>query len=268
MNPVEIVDTHAHLEMPAFDADREAVLERARDAGVDRILSVGNARPEAHSMEKSLDLCDRFGGLSTSVGIHPHDASVASEAWYRRFEAFAASPHVWAVGEIGLDYHYDLSPRDAQRRAFAEQLDLARALDLPVIVHSREAAEDTCRILEAHWAPPNPGGILHCFAGDGAMARRCMALGFYVSFAGNLTFPRAQDLRDALVEVPDDRLLLETDSPYLSPVPHRGKRNEPARVADVAREAARLRGCGYLEVAGQVTRNFKNVFSKRFPPVV
>ncbi|MBP7866535.1 MAG: TatD family hydrolase [Acidobacteria bacterium] len=268
MNPIDIVDTHAHLEMPAFDADREAVIDRARDAGVIRILSVGNARPEERSMEKSLDLCSRFPGLSTSVGIHPHDASLASEAWYRRFEDYAASPHVWALGEIGLDYHYDLSPRDVQCRVFAEQLDLARALDLPVIVHSREAAEDTCRLLEAHWAPPNPGGILHCFAGDGAMARRCMALGFHVSFAGNITFPRAQGLRDALAEVPDDRLLLETDSPYLSPVPHRGKRNEPARVAEVFREAARLRGCGYTEVAGRVMHNFKNVFSKWFPTVL
>ena len=263
----DVIDSHAHLEGGVFDQDREAVLARARDAGVGWILSVGNAHPEDRSMEKALDLCDRHPGLSTSVGIHPHDAHIASPEWFRRMEEMARSPHVWAVGEIGLDYHYDKSPRDVQRHVFTEMLQFAAGLGLPVIVHSRDAEEDTCDILERHWAPPNRGGIMHCFAGGPAMAERCLALGFHLSFAGNITFPNAQPLRDVLPLVPEDRLLVETDCPYLSPVPFRGKRNEPARAALVAEAAARLRGVDPRALARAMRENFKNVFS-RFPGAV
>lgn len=259
-----IIDSHAHLEMDPFDEDRNTVLERAREAGVEFILSVGNAHLEQDSMERALTLCHDTDGLATSVGIHPHDARIASDAWYGKILNLATQPDVWAIGEIGLDYHYDFSPRDSQRAVFRDQLIMARELSLPVIIHSREADADTMELLSTHWAAPNPGGIMHCFAGDITMARQAMALGFYISFAGNITFPKAPNLRETAAEVPSHRLLAETDSPYLAPVPRRGRRNEPAMVRFVVQTLADLHGVSLETMAQQTTGNFKKLFGKHF----
>jgi TatD DNase family protein len=258
-----IIDSHAHLEMPAFDPDRDAVLERARQAGVRFILSIGNAQPEEGSMERSLDLCRRHPGLATTVGIHPHDARIASDRWYRQILDLSGEPEVVAIGEIGLDYHYDLSPRDRQREVFRHQLIMARELDRPIIVHSREAETDTLDLLTELWAPPHPGGIMHCFSGDALMARCCLDLGLCISFAGNITFKNAADLRQAAAAVPVERLLAETDAPYLAPVPHRGRRNEPAHVRLVVEALAELHDRPADEMARQTTRNFKKLFGDR-----
>ncbi|MBN2431054.1 MAG: TatD family hydrolase [Acidobacteria bacterium] len=258
-----IIDSHAHLEMPAFDDDREAVLERARRAGVIFILSIGNAQPEEGSMERALQLCRHHSGLATTAGIHPHDARIASDRWYRQIMDLAGEPEVVAIGEIGLDYHYDFSPRDRQRDVFRDQLILARELGLPIIVHSREAEADTLALLAEYWSPPHPGGIMHCFSGDVDMAQRCLALGLHISFAGNLTFRNAGTLRTAAAAVPPDRLLAETDAPYLAPVPHRGRRNEPAHVALVIEALAETHGLPAPEMARHTTHNFKKLLGER-----
>lgn len=262
--PPFVVDSHAHLDGHTFDQDREEAILRAREAGVGFILAVGNAEPELDSMEKALEICRTHDGMATSVGIHPHDARIAGEEWSRRIRNLASDPLVWAVGEIGLDYHYDLSPRETQRKVFREHLSLARELGLPVIVHSREADEDTLAILGELWAPPHPGGIMHCFAGDLLMARKCLDLGFHLSFSGVVTFPRAEDMREVAASIPPGRILAETDSPYLAPVPHRGKRNEPARVVEVIATLARVRGEEYAETAALTTANFKKLFGSHF----
>jgi TatD DNase family protein len=257
-----LVDSHAHLEMEAFDADRDAVLTRARDAGVGFILAIGNAHPESGSMDKALALCRRHADLATTAGIHPHDARIASDAWHGRLAELLREPEVWAVGEIGLDYYYDHSPRDTQRGVFRDLLAVAREADRPVIIHARDADADLLEILGRHWAPPNPGGIMHCFAGDPAMAARCLALGFHISFAGTLTFPKAENVRAAAAAVPPDRLLVETDAPYLAPVPVRGRRNEPAHVRHVAAALARVHGLDEAELARRTTANFWHLFGR------
>jgi len=257
-----LVDSHAHLEMDAFDADRDAVLERARAAGVGFILAIGNAHPEDGSMDRALELCRRHPGLATTAGIHPHDARIASDAWYARLAERLREPEVWAVGEIGLDYYYDHSPRDVQRGVFRDLLAVARETDHPVIVHARDADADLLEILERHWVPPNPGGIMHCFAGDPAMAARCLALGFHISFAGPITFPKGDNVRTAAAAVPADRLLVETDAPYLAPAPLRGRRNEPAHVRHVAAVLARVHGIEEAEMARRTTENFWRLFSR------
>lgn len=259
-----LVDSHAHLEMAAFDPDREDVLTRAAAAGVEFILTIGNAQPEEGSMEKALLLCARHPGLATTVGIHPHDARIAAPVWYRLLLTLAENPRVWAMGEIGLDFFYDHSPRDIQREVLMDQLRLARELWLPVIIHCRDAGDELLAVLESLWAPPNPGGIMHCFAGDASLAGRCLDLGFYISFAGNITFPKAESIRQAALAVPLDRLLIETDCPYLAPVPRRGRRNEPALVRHVAEALAGLRGVPPAAMARLTTDNFKKLFHGRF----
>lgn len=259
-----LIDSHAHLEMSAFALDREEVLSRARDAGVEFILAIGNAGPEAGSMEQALELCQRHRWLATTAGLHPHDARLASESWWRRILDLCRQPAVWAIGEIGLDYHYDHSPRDVQRAVFRDSLILARELDRPVIVHSREAEEDTLAILARHWAPPHPGGIMHCFSGNAAMANRCLELGFFISFAGPVTYPKAEELRHAVRAVPAGRLLAETDCPYLAPQAWRGKRNEPAYVLAVVEKLAELKEITPAQMAAATVSNFKNLFAKGF----
>lgn len=255
-----LVDSHAHLEMDAFDADRDAVLERARAAGVGFILAIGNAHPEGGSMDRALELCRRHPGLATTAGIHPHDARIASDAWYARLAERLREPEVWAVGEIGLDYYYDHSPRDAQRGVFRDLLVMAREADRPVIIHARDATADLLDILERHWTPPNPGGIMHCFAGDPAMAARCLALGFHVSFAGPITFPKGDNVRTAAAAVPVDRLLVETDAPYLAPVPRRGKPNRPAYVQFTVEFLATLRDEDPDDIAKLTSDNAGRIF--------
>ncbi len=255
-------DSHAHLDDPGFDADREAVLERARAAGVIRILTIAEATHPA-AVEKTLLLAaENDGFLWVAAGVHPHEARHATSDLLDELAARATQRRLLAWGEIGLDYHYDHSPRDVQQGVFRQQLRRARGLDLPVIIHCREAWDDCLRILEEEWADSRLGGILHCFSGSTAAAARAVAWGFLISFAGNVTFPKGESLRAAAATVPLEHLLIETDCPYLAPQPHRGKRNEPAFVVEVAAELGRLRGLSADEMGRRTTENFLRLFPR------
>jgi TatD DNase family protein len=252
-----LADSHAHLDDERFSADREELIQRAWDAGVRRILTIGNGTgPD--DMGCGIPHAESRNWIFTSVGIHPHDASKAEDRHFQMMETLAKHPRVLAIGETGLDYHYDNSPRDVQRQVFERQLELAGRLRLPVIVHTREADEDTERILQTA-APVD--GVLHCFTSSARLAEVALRLGFLISFSGIVTFPNARDLADIARSVPADRLLVETDCPYLAPVPHRGKRNEPAFVAETAKFVAKLRGITVEELANVTTRNFTRLFS-------
>jgi len=262
------VDSHAHLEMPQFDTDREAVLQRAREAGVERILAIGSGTGPG-SLDCAIQLAARHDWVNATIGIHPHEAKLATEADYQELERLAQDPKVLAWGEIGLDYFYDHSPRDVQERVFIRQMELAAAAKLPIIIDCRpsddsENAWDDClRLIREKWATNGLGGVLHCFTGSLAHMHAALDMGFIISFAGNVTFPKAQNIREAAKDVPLDRMLIETDSPFLAPVPHRGKRNEPAFVKEVARQIAELRGVAPEIIAERTTSNFSNFFSRR-----
>jgi TatD DNase family protein len=255
------VDSHAHIDGPEFDADRDEVIQRARDAGVSTILNVGTGDPHSGVLERAVELAEKHESLYAAIGVHPHDARLFDEPAEQRItDLIKQSTRVIAWGEIGLDFHYDNSPRDVQMGVFRRQLQLARAALLPVIVHTREAEAETIEILRSEWQGSALPGIMHCFSGTGELAKKAIDLGMFVSFSGIITFKKADDLRSVATEVPLDRLLIETDCPFLSPVPHRGKRNEPAYVVEVARCLAELRGVS-LEEMGQVTaENFTRLF--------
>jgi TatD DNase family protein len=255
------VDSHAHIDGPEFDADRDEVIQRARDAGVTTILNVGTGDPHSGALERAVELAEKHAGVYTSVGTHPHDARLFDDKAEQRIASLARqSSHVIAWGEIGLDFHYDNSPREVQMNVFRRQLQLAREARLPVIIHTREAEDETIEILKSEWAGAGIPGIMHCFSGSLALAQQAIELGFLISFSGIVTFKKADDLRNIATQVPLDRLLIETDCPFLAPVPFRGKRNEPAYVVEVARCLAELRGVS-LEEIGRVTRdNFARVF--------
>ena len=259
---MRLVDSHCHIDGPAFEEDRGEVIARAVDAGVIAMLNVGTGSPEDGSFERTFELARQFDCVYGSAGIHPHDASEYSPDVEARIrEVLGSSEKMIAWGEIGLDYYYDHSPRDVQREVFRTQILAARDLDLPIIIHSRDANEDTVEILAAECAYEGfRGGIMHCFGGTAEMAAALMPLGFLVSFAGNVTFKNAEDLRDAARAIPMDKLLVETDCPYLTPVPHRGKRNEPCRVADTARFLAELYGVEPETLAEATTDNFLRFF--------
>src|SRR6266446_3095505 len=229
------VDSHCHIDGAEYDADREEVIRRARDAGVTTMLNVGTGDPHSGAFERAVELAEKHTDIYAAVGVHPHDAKLFDDRAERRLLDLAnQSRQVIAWGEIGLDYHYDHSPRDVQRKVFERQLRLARLLELPVVIHSREANDDTIAILRDELAGYERGGVLHCFGGSLEMATSAIDLGFFISFAGNLTFKKAEDLRSIAKQLPLDRLLIETDCPYLTPVPFRGKRNEPPRVVETA----------------------------------
>jgi TatD DNase family protein len=255
---MSLVDSHCHLDSEQFHDDRQAVIERAVAAGVETLLAIGTGDGPP-DLEAAIRLADRYEFIYATVGVHPHDAAKATAATLPALEALLAHPKVVAIGEIGLDYHYDFSPRETQRAVFAGQLRLARGAGKPVIIHTREAWDDTFALLEEHWAPPNPGGIMHCFSGGPAEAERSLKLNFHISFAGIVTFPKALDVQAAAQLTPDHRLLVETDAPYLAPVPHRGKRNEPAHVVHTARKLAALRDTDYETVARVTTENFRRL---------
>ncbi len=244
---MDLVDTHCHLTDPAFEDDLPRVLERARAAGVGRIVTVASDLPDAHRV---VELCGRFPLLRGAVGIHPHAAASASVEDLAEVGELAREEGVVAVGEIGLDFHYDHAPRDVQLRLFRRQLDLARDLDLPVVVHSRDADGEMEGILREQGGGVR--GVLHCFTGGRALLEQALAVGWRISFTGLVTFRRF-DGADLLRAVPRDRLMLETDAPYLAPVPHRGKRNEPAFLPLVARSVAAHRGEDPGEVARYTT---------------
>jgi len=269
----QFIDSHCHIDGPEYDSDRDDVIGRARDAGVTTMLNVGTGDPHCGAFERAVELSEKYGEIYCALGVHPHDAKLFDEVAEKRLTELAKqSSRVVAWGEIGLDYHYDHSPREAQRDVFRRQLRIARGLSLPVVIHSREANDDTINILRDECGstsirPRNDArdaratvGVLHCFGGDLPMARAAIDLGFFISFAGNLTFKKAEDLRDIARQLPLDRLLVETDCPYLTPVPFRGKRNEPARVVETAKCLAELHG-REVEDIGQITsENFAKLF--------
>jgi TatD DNase family protein len=256
------IDSHAHVDGPEFDADREQVIQRARDAGVSAILNIGTGDPHSGALERAVDLADKYPDIYAAVGTHPHDARLFDDQAEQRIaNLIKQSARVIAWGEIGLDFHYDNSPREVQMTVFGRQLELARAARLPVIIHTREAEDETIDILKSCWAGSNLPGIMHCFSGSLALAQQTLELGFLISFSGIVTFKKAEDLRAIAREVPLDRLLIETDCPFLAPVPFRGKRNEPVYVVEVARCLAALRGLSLEEIGKVTTDNFWRVFS-------
>ena len=252
---MNLVDSHCHLDDRQFDADREEVIERARAAGVERMMAIGTGGGPP-DLEAGLRLARQYPFFYATVGVHPHDASKATPETFSAMETLAAEAKVLAVGEIGLDYHYDFSPRDVQRQVFVEQLKLAGRAGKPIVIHTREAWEDTLRLLREHWAG---GGVMHCFTGGPEQAGQALELGFHLSFGGVLTFPKAKAVREAARMAPEDRLLVETDAPYLAPVPNRGKRNEPAFMVDTVRRLAEVRGCTPEHIAEVTTRNFERL---------
>jgi TatD DNase family protein len=259
------VDSHAHLDGKQFDSDREQVIAQARDAGVQTIVAIGNGDgPE--QVDCGIRLAEKYDFIYATLGIHPQEARLADEAAYQNMERLARHPKVIAWGEIGLDYYYDHSPRDVQKKVFCRQMELAAAAKLPIVIHCRpsdgsnNAWDDCLGLIGERWVARGLGGILHCFTGSWPQAKRALDMGFMISFAGNVTFPKAQQIRDVALEVPLERMLIETDSPYLAPVPHRGKRNEPAFVTETARKLGQLRGLTAEEAGQQTARNFYSFF--------
>lgn len=260
------VDSHAHLEGKQYDVDREQVIARAREAGVRTILAIGNGEtPE--ELGCAVKLAEKYQGIYATTGIHPHEAEKATDAMFDEMARLAKNKKVLAWGEIGLDYFYDHSPREVQQKVFLKQMEMAKAAKLPIIIHCRPSQEsqnawdDCLSLIEQYWATSGLGGILHCFTGNWPHAKRALDMGFMISFAGNVTFPKAQPIRDAAEEVPLDRMFIETDSPFLAPVPHRGKRNEPAFVKETARQIGEIRGISGEDVGLQTTANFDRFFS-------
>jgi TatD DNase family protein len=252
-----LIDSHAHLDDPRFDEDRDAVLQRAWDAGVRTILTIGNGGgPD--QMDCGIPIAEAHDWIYTSVGVHPHDAAKVEERHYSRMSDLAKHPKVVAIGETGLDFYYDNSPRDVQREVFHRQIALAKQLSLPVIVHTRDADADTEQILKEEKADR---GVIHCFTSGQRLAEFALEIGFAISFSGIVTFPNAKPLAEIARRIPLDRILVETDCPYLAPVPHRGKRNEPSFAADTARFIADLRGITPEELATHAAANFERVFA-------
>ncbi len=254
------IDSHAHIDAPAFQADRHEVIQRAQSGGVEVILDIGAGYLEEGTIEIALALAERYDFIYLAFGLHPHDARWYDDRWEERLMDLSTHPRVLAWGEIGLDYHYDHSPRAVQRAVFRRQLQLARQRGLPVIIHTREAEHDTLDLLRQEWQGSGLSGIMHCFTGTEAFARSCLDLGLYISFSGILTFNNADALRRVAQTLPLDRILIETDCPLLAPVPVRGKRNEPFNVRYVAETLGRLRGLTAAAV-GQITgENFRRLF--------
>jgi TatD DNase family protein len=257
--PPALVDTHAHLDMSQFDPDLDGVVARAREAGVRTIVTIGTGNPAGESVEKTLRLAEGFEGVFAGLGVHPHDARLAGADYWKKLDDWLAHPRVVLWGEIGLDYYYDHSPREVQREVFVRQVRGARERRIPIAIHCRDAWPDMMSVIRQEWHGDVPGGILHSFTGTSEQALECAGLGFLVSFSGILTFKNASRLREAARALPEDALLVETDAPYLAPVPHRGKRNEPAFVSDVARCLAEVRGVGLGELAAATTRNARRL---------
>ena len=254
-----LVDSHCHLDFPDFDEDRDAVLDRARAAGVETIVTISTRVARFPQLRA---LVERYPQLYCSVGTHPHNAAEEPDVTTEDLVRLAADPKVVAIGEAGLDYHYDNAPRDAQWTSFLRHIAAARETQLPLVIHAREADQDIGDILEAESGKGAFPAILHCFSSGPELARRGVGLGLYVSFSGILTFKRSEELRAIAAEIPLERLLVETDAPYLAPVPHRGRRNEPAYVAETAKVLAEVKGMSAEALARATTDNFYKLFSK------
>ena len=254
-----LVDSHCHLDFPDFAPELDAVVARAEAAGVGRIVTI-STRVKRHA--QVLSIAERFPNVTCSVGTHPHHAHEELDITADDLVARASHPKVVAIGEAGLDYHYDNSPRAAQEQGFRTHIAAARATQLPLVIHTREADADTARILEEEAGKGAFPAVLHCYTGGPDLARRAIALGLHISFTGIVTFKNSADLRAIARDLPADRFLVETDAPYLAPLPYRGKRNEPAYVAEVARVLAEVRGVTFEEVCRQTTENFFRLFAK------
>lgn len=257
---MRIVDSHAHLEMGQFDEDRPAMLDRAHTAGVEALLAIGSGSSPTDRLDAAIPFAEQHDWIYATVGIHPHDASAATEEHFARLTELARHPKVLAWGEMGLDYYYDHSPRDVQQTVFRRQLELAREAKQPIVIHCRDAWDDCLAILEEDWRSSGLGGIFHCFTANVPEAKRGLDMGFLVSFAGNVTYPKMQHLRDAAREIPLGSLLTETDSPFLPPQGRRGKRNEPAFVVEVAQALGNVRNLAPEEVASVTADNFRRFF--------
>lgn len=249
-----LVDSHCHVDNKAFLKDREETIQRALEAGVSHMVAIGTGEGPP-DLEAALRLADQYPCFSATVGVHPHDASKADAEIFKRLPQLLRHPKCVALGEIGLDFHYDFAPRDTQRGVFIEQLRIAADAGKPVIIHTREAWPETMEILRQYWVPSGLGCLVHCFTGNAEQAREAVSLGFYLAFGGVLTYPKAEEVREAARETPLDRILLETDAPYLPPVPYRGKRNEPAYVALTAAKLAEVRNVTLQEIAQTTAAN-------------
>jgi TatD DNase family protein len=266
-----LIDSHAHIDSPRYADDRSAMLGRAFESGVGAVLAIGIGEGPAE-MQQALDICRQFNGqpnlprLFASAGVYPHNTHEADEAVLAKLDSLLAEPEVIACGEIGLDYYHEGSPHDVQRKGLIRQLEIATARKHPILIHCRpkdgttDAWADLFEILEEHWKPTGLGGVMHCFGAGWEQARRSLDLGFLVSFAGNLTYPKAQPLRDVAARMPLDGILVETDAPWLAPMPNRGKRNEPALVAQTAQVLAGLLSVEADELATATTKNFARLF--------
>ncbi len=250
-----LTDSHCHLDDEKFQPDLETVLARAAENGIERMLAIGTGSGPP-DLEHAIRLADRYPQIFATVGVHPHDAAKAVESTFDDLRKLLKHPKVLALGEIGLDYHYDFSPRETQRTVFLAQLRLAREAGKPIVIHTREAWPDTMSTLQ-----DPPPGVFHCFTGDISQAREALDLGFHLSFGGVITFPKAESVREAARLVPDYRLLVETDAPYLAPVPHRGKRNEPAFMIETVRRLAAIRETTPEHIAAITTLNFERLFA-------
>jgi len=267
-----LIDSHAHLDSPRYAEDREAMLHRAADAGVGAVLSIGIGENPSE-MHQALDLCRQYNGkpgmprLYASAGIYPHNAADADDAALARLDSLLAEPEVIACGEIGLDYYHEGAPHPVQREGLIAQLKIAAARKRPILIHCRpkdgltDAWDDLFEVLDEHWAPTALGGVMHCFGGGWEQARRSLDLGFLISFAGNLTYPKAQPLRDVAARVPIDGALVETDAPWLAPAALRGQRNEPAFVTQTAKFLAELNQVSADDIAAATTKNFNRLFN-------
>jgi TatD DNase family protein len=253
-----LIDTHTHLHDPEFDTDRETVIQRARQDGVDRMITIGT---DLASSQNAVELAQKYDFIYATVGVHPHEVKTLPDDSYQALEELAKQPKVVAYGEVGLDYYYMHSPKDLQQKHFREQVRLARSLGLPLVIHTREASEDTLTVLKEEKAE-EIGGVFHCYTGDLATAKAALNMGFFISFSGILTFPKTMELQAVAREIPVESLLVETDCPYLAPIPYRGKRNEPAYVRHVAERLAQIKALPYEELAHTTTQNAKRLFKR------
>jgi TatD DNase family protein len=257
---MQLIDSHAHIDFPQFDDDRDAMLDRARAAGVTTLLAIGSG-PGPEKLDAAIPFAEQHDWIYATIGTHPHEAKDFTAYHLDQLCKLAEHPRVIAWGEIGLDYFYDHSPRETQAKVFRDQLARAAQAKLPIIIHCRDAWPDTLQILDQVWRPTGLGGILHCFTSTLEDAQRGLDMGFLISFAGNSTYPKASNLRDVAKALPLEKILIETDSPFLAPQGFRGKRNEPAHVAEVAKALATVRNLSAEEVASATAANFRRFFA-------
>lgn len=256
-----MIDSHCHLDSDQFDPDRDAVIARALAAGVTTLLAIGTGEGPPH-LDAAIQLAGKHEAFLATVGVHPHNANRVTPETYPELNRLARHPKCVAIGEIGLDYHYDFSPREEQQAVFIKHLELAKELRLPIVIHTREAWADTVDILKQYW-DQSLGGIFHCFSEGVPEAQQALEMNFHFGIGGVLTYPKADKLREAASFIPLNRILLETDAPYLAPIPNRGKRNEPAYVVDTAKRLAALRGLTLQELDTLTTQNFRRLFSAK-----